>query len=856
MRDLATLYRNAGRTHDPGEDLGAQYTLDLLGRFALANDEIFRCFDRCRDVGLVPLCTPWDRDERGGARRLRDPRLQGGVGRPDQPRPAAGDGRHGTAGHRVDRDVDRDRDPRSGRGAPAARGRPTRCCTATPRTPLRTRTCNLRYLERLRRDRGLPGRLLGPRAGPARGRRGGRPRGPDIVEKHLTVDRSMEGNDHKVSLLPAELASLVTEIRQVEQALGSGRAPHHLPGRGHEPGEPGQEPGRGPGPRSRATSSADDDVQVRSPGRGLQPNRRHELVGRTRAPTRRRRRASSTPLGPGRRPVPSRGPTPSVDRGACRSATTTSDAPVHPGQTRLRRVPPLLPGPRPRPPVRSSPSRLDVGLRRAQPGPLPRRPHPEPGGHRRRPGGERSIHELQRVVDLTRGLDPPVRDRDRPIVIVEPRAGSRPTPRPARVRARRCTTVSPTGLARLDQRRGGAGGPDPAPLPLVPGRPAPLQPVRRPRRHRRRSPATPGSACASTCRTRSWPCTTRGASFSSSSRRSRPHTRHLHLVDAAAPTARASRSARATSTGPSWPSSSTGWPPAWASSPRSGRATRTTARGSGSPSTAWSSGSDGPTPGCPPGSVSAPRAQTGATAPVAAAPGRRTGACSGSATGSSAPCAGGRASPSWPPASPAAPTGSARPASRSERYRAFELWMRPAGPRRSRHPPARDRPHRHRAAHGREPRLHATPAWTSARLGPRCTATCAACPSPTPPSTSWSASTCSSTSPPTPGRGRAGAGRRRPAGAGGRRGPLGAEARPRPSRCPAPIRPTTSGSTARATTSASTAPMRPTAGATAGTAMRRGQVERRTSAPTTGARHALDGDDDRFWLLAPTASDA
>src|SRR5690606_897452 len=38
----------------------AQYTLDLLNRFQLGDDDLFRAFDYCRTKGLIPLCTPWD----------------------------------------------------------------------------------------------------------------------------------------------------------------------------------------------------------------------------------------------------------------------------------------------------------------------------------------------------------------------------------------------------------------------------------------------------------------------------------------------------------------------------------------------------------------------------------------------------------------------------------------------------------------------------------------------------------------------------------------------------------------------------------------------------------------------------
>ena len=59
MRNLRTLYRNEG-SDDVKEDLGAQYVLDLIGRFSLTSEEMCSVFDHCRTRGILPLCTPWD----------------------------------------------------------------------------------------------------------------------------------------------------------------------------------------------------------------------------------------------------------------------------------------------------------------------------------------------------------------------------------------------------------------------------------------------------------------------------------------------------------------------------------------------------------------------------------------------------------------------------------------------------------------------------------------------------------------------------------------------------------------------------------------------------------------------------
>lgn len=46
--------------------------------------------------------------------------------------------------------------------------------------------------------------------------------GATIIEKHFTLDKNMEGPDHKASLDPSELKAMVMAIRNIEKALGDG----------------------------------------------------------------------------------------------------------------------------------------------------------------------------------------------------------------------------------------------------------------------------------------------------------------------------------------------------------------------------------------------------------------------------------------------------------------------------------------------------------------------------------------------------------------------------------------------------------------------------------------------------------
>lgn len=58
--------------------------------------------------------------------------------------------------------------------------------------------------------------------------------GAMVIEKHITLDRTLPGPDHRASLEPAELTAMVKAIRNIERALGSATkepSPSELPNR-------------------------------------------------------------------------------------------------------------------------------------------------------------------------------------------------------------------------------------------------------------------------------------------------------------------------------------------------------------------------------------------------------------------------------------------------------------------------------------------------------------------------------------------------------------------------------------------------------------------------------------------------
>ena len=70
--------------------------------------------------------------------------------------------------------------------------------------------------------------------------------GARLLERHLTLDRTMRGPDHKASLEPAQFADQVRALREVEAVAGRPASLDHAR-RNAQPARARQEPGRGDG---------------------------------------------------------------------------------------------------------------------------------------------------------------------------------------------------------------------------------------------------------------------------------------------------------------------------------------------------------------------------------------------------------------------------------------------------------------------------------------------------------------------------------------------------------------------------------------------------------------------------------
>jgi N,N'-diacetyllegionaminate synthase len=103
--------------------------------------------------------------------------------------------------------------------------------------------------------------------------------GAVVIEKHFTLDRTMEGPDHAASLEPGELKAMVTAIRNIEKSLGDGQKKRtESERRNCEAARKSIVAGRD----IRAGEVfTEENLTVKRPGTGISPMKWHEVLGTT-----------------------------------------------------------------------------------------------------------------------------------------------------------------------------------------------------------------------------------------------------------------------------------------------------------------------------------------------------------------------------------------------------------------------------------------------------------------------------------------------------------------------------------------------------------------------------------------------
>lgn len=101
--------------------------------------------------------------------------------------------------------------------------------------------------------------------------------GATVIEKHFTLDKNMEGPDHKASLEPEELKAMVSAIRNIEQALGTG---HKIISESERKNiEIARKSIVAARPIQIGELLTEENLTVKRPGDGINPMRWNEVLG-------------------------------------------------------------------------------------------------------------------------------------------------------------------------------------------------------------------------------------------------------------------------------------------------------------------------------------------------------------------------------------------------------------------------------------------------------------------------------------------------------------------------------------------------------------------------------------------------
>jgi sialic acid synthase SpsE/sugar phosphate isomerase/epimerase len=276
MRKLDEVYR-ASSLSGKDDDLAVEYTLDLLRRFELTTDQQRRIAAYCASKGIQYLCTPWDASsvatlETFGVRAYK-------VASADLTNlpllaklAATGKTLIVSTGMSTTEEIRSAAKFLDDRAAPYV----LLHCQST--YPAALHNIHLRFMETLKTIHSAVG-YSGHERGIAVSI-GAVALGAIVIERHITLDREMEGPDHAASLEPEEFKALVAGIREVEAARGEPLAERAL--------SQGELINRENLAKSLVAARAiaagtvvtEADIVVKSPGQGLSPLKMPALIGR------------------------------------------------------------------------------------------------------------------------------------------------------------------------------------------------------------------------------------------------------------------------------------------------------------------------------------------------------------------------------------------------------------------------------------------------------------------------------------------------------------------------------------------------------------------------------------------------
>ena len=103
--------------------------------------------------------------------------------------------------------------------------------------------------------------------------------GASVIEKHFTLDRNMEGPDHKASIEPSELKQMVGAIRNIEQTIGDGNKVVSNSERKNQ--DIARKSIIAKTDIKKGDIFSEDNITTKRPGSGINPMKWFDLIGKT-----------------------------------------------------------------------------------------------------------------------------------------------------------------------------------------------------------------------------------------------------------------------------------------------------------------------------------------------------------------------------------------------------------------------------------------------------------------------------------------------------------------------------------------------------------------------------------------------
>ncbi len=275
MRHIEEVYRSKSLSRK-GDDLGTEYVLDLLDKFELSQAEHRELSDYCKEKNILYMCTPWDQKSidvlesfnvkayKVASADLTNTPLINKLCETKKPLILS-------TGMSTVEEIKFTTDFLNKKNASFA----LLHCNSTYPAPIQD--INLNWINSLREihpivgysghERGINVSLAAVSLG------------AQIIERHFTLDRNMEGPDHAASLEYKEFKNLVKGCREIEQALGDGKTKKI---------SQGEMINRENLSKSLVASRElkkdhilkEEDIKILSPGQGLSPQMLDQLIGK------------------------------------------------------------------------------------------------------------------------------------------------------------------------------------------------------------------------------------------------------------------------------------------------------------------------------------------------------------------------------------------------------------------------------------------------------------------------------------------------------------------------------------------------------------------------------------------------